>query len=61
MGEQIPVEDIDKIWSKLYKADKSRSRDKGGAGLGLALVEAIMKAHGKEFGFNNMEDGVEFY
>ncbi|MBU5333675.1 cell wall metabolism sensor histidine kinase WalK [Anaerocolumna aminovalerica] len=33
MGEQIPVEDIDKIWSKLYKADKSRSRDKGGAGL----------------------------
>jgi hypothetical protein len=27
----------------------------------LALVEAIMNAHGKEYGFNNLEDGVEVY
>jgi signal transduction histidine kinase len=61
MGEQIPLEDMDKIWNKLYKVDKSRSREQGGAGLGLALVGAIMNAHGKEYGFNNVEDGVEFY
>lgn len=61
MGDQIPSEDMNKIWSKLYKVDKSRSREQGGVGLGLALVEAIMNAHGKEYGFNNVEDGVEFY
>jgi two-component system sensor histidine kinase VanS len=61
IGSQIPIEDIDKIWTKLYKVDKARTREYGGIGLGLSIVSAIMNAHGKGYGVSNMEDGVEFY
>jgi len=45
-GDGIPPEAIDRIFERFARADSSRSRDEGGAGLGLAIVEAIMKAHG---------------
>jgi signal transduction histidine kinase len=43
-GEGIPAEEIPKIWDRLYRVDKSRSRR--GLGLGLSLVQAIVHAHG---------------
>lgn len=43
-GEGIPAEEIPKIWDRLYRVDKSRSRR--GLGLGLSLVRAIVQAHG---------------
>jgi signal transduction histidine kinase len=45
-GEGIPPEAVDRIFERFARADSSRSRDQGGAGLGLAIVEAIMRAHG---------------
>jgi signal transduction histidine kinase len=45
-GDGIPPEAIDRIFERFARADSSRSRDQGGAGLGLAIVEAIMRAHG---------------
>jgi signal transduction histidine kinase len=45
-GDGIPPEAIDRIFDRFARADSSRSRDQGGAGLGLAIVEAIMRAHG---------------
>ena len=41
--------------------DKSRNRDDGSTGLGLALVKAIMNNYGNEFGVRNRGNGVEFY
>jgi len=45
-GGGIPPEAIDRIFERFARADPSRSREQGGAGLGLAIVDAIMRAHG---------------
>lgn len=44
-GHGMSVEEIDKIREAFYMADKSRSRQQGGAGLGLAICDEILKAH----------------
>lgn len=44
-GEGIPAADVPFIFDRFYKSDKSRSRDKTGAGLGLYIAKAIMEAH----------------
>ncbi len=46
-GVGIPKESITKIWSRFYKTDTSRGRDKMGTGLGLAIVKDIIQAHGE--------------
>ncbi len=45
-GQGIPEEEMGKIMEPFYMIDKSRSRKKGGAGLGLALTAMIAKRHG---------------
>ncbi|MDD6308066.1 MAG: HAMP domain-containing sensor histidine kinase [Clostridia bacterium] len=45
-GDGISAEDLNMIWDKFYKTDKSRSQDKTGVGLGLYLVKNIIAAHG---------------
>lgn len=44
-GCGIPKEEIDKLTQAFYIVDKSRSRKNGGAGLGLSIVDTIIKAH----------------
>lgn len=60
-GNNIPEEDLDKIWIKFYKVDKARTREYGGSGIGLSIVKAIMNSHNKEFGVINRHIGVEFW
>lgn len=47
-GIGIPVKEQRKITKAFYMVDKSRSRSKNGAGLGLALCEEILKIHNSE-------------
>ncbi len=60
-GEQIPEEDLEKIWIKFYKVDKARTREYGGTGIGLSVVKAVMDAHNQKCGVINHEGGVEFW
>jgi len=45
-GEMIPPEDLPHIFERFYRGEKSRSRETGGAGIGLSLVQEIARAHG---------------
>lgn len=60
-GNRIPEEELNKLWIKFYKVDKARTREYGGNGIGLSIVAATMKAHEKDFGVLNKENGVDFY
>ena len=60
-GEQIPEEDLSKLWDKFYKVDKARTREYGGSGVGLSIVKASMEQLGQPYGVYNCEDGVSFW
>lgn len=52
-GRGMPPEELTRITEPFYRVDKSRSRDQGGAGLGLALCAEIAKAHNGELRFKS--------
>ena len=60
-GDGIPEEQLQRIWGRFYKIDSSRNREKGGSGIGLAYVRAIMNNYKNEYGAINKTNGVEFY
>ena len=49
-GGEIPAEDLPRIFERFFRGEKSRSRETGGAGIGLALVQEIARAHDGEAG-----------
>ena len=54
-GQGIGAESLPHIFDRFYKADKSRSRDKGGAGLGLHIVRSIVNLHGGDIIVRSVE------
>ncbi len=44
-GGELAEEDVPFIFERFYRAEKSRSRDHGGAGIGLAIVKELIEAH----------------
>ena len=60
-GVGIPSDEQKLIWSRFYKTDQSRGRDKKGTGLGLSIVREIIQAHGETINLVSTVDvGSEF-
>ncbi|AUS97388.1 two-component sensor histidine kinase [Clostridium thermosuccinogenes] len=60
-GKGIPPEDLPHIFERFYRADKSRNRLTGGAGIGLTITKAIIDAHkGKIQVKSKVDEGTEF-
>ena len=60
-GQKIPEPELENIWEKFYKIDKSGNRGLGGTGIGLSIVKNILMLHKSDFGAYNIDDGVRFY
>ncbi len=58
IGETIDDHSLPHIFERFFRADPSRARGSGGAGIGLAIVKELVAAHGGDVGADNDADGV---
>jgi len=56
-GPGVPEDQIEKIFSPFYRLERSRSRETGGAGLGLSIARSIVRAHGGDISIRNRRTG----
>jgi two-component system OmpR family sensor kinase len=56
-GTGLSEEQMAHVFERFYRGDASRSRDHGGAGLGLAIVAGIVDAHRGTVRAHNAPDG----
>ncbi len=49
-GEGIAPQDLPHIFERFYSGEKSRSRERAGTGIGLAIVKEVIEAHGGAVG-----------
>lgn len=60
-GDPIPPDDLEHIFERFYRSDKSRVYQNGGYGLGLTIAQTIVeKHHGKIQVFSTAEEGTIF-
>ncbi|MBN1305681.1 MAG: HAMP domain-containing protein [Anaerolineales bacterium] len=56
-GPGLPEEDLPYLFKRFWRAEKSRSRASGGAGLGLAISRQLVEAQGGKISASNLEGG----
>jgi signal transduction histidine kinase len=52
-GPGIPEQEFERVFAPFVRLEASRSRETGGAGLGLAIARSIVRAHGGDIALAN--------
>jgi signal transduction histidine kinase len=56
-GPGVQEEELEHLFDRFWRGEKSRCRDSGGAGLGLAISKQLVEAMGGEIGARNVDGG----
>lgn len=54
-GEGLSPEEVNRVFERFYKVDKSRSKDVKGTGIGLYIVKSIIELHGGQIHINSRQ------
>lgn len=63
-GPGIAATERERVFERFYRLDKSRNQESGGAGLGLAIAQSLVKLHGGDIGVRATTEegtGAEFW
>jgi signal transduction histidine kinase len=60
-GDGIPEAELDRVFERFYRVEKSRDRAHGGAGIGLAIVKQLVEAGGGAVGAESREGQTSFW
>ena len=60
-GDPIPPDDLDRVFERFYRVEKSRDTARGGAGIGLSIVKQLVEAGGGRVGAESGAAGTSFW
>jgi two-component system sensor histidine kinase BaeS len=60
-GEGIPPDDLGRVFERFYRVEKSRDRERGGAGIGLAIVKQLIEQAGGRVGVDSQDGLTRFW
>jgi two-component system, OmpR family, sensor histidine kinase BaeS len=60
-GDPIPPDDLERVFERFYRVEKSRDRARGGAGIGLAIVKQLVEAGGGRVGAESADGRTSFW
>jgi signal transduction histidine kinase len=60
-GDAIPPADLDRVFERFYRVEKSRDRARGGAGIGLSIVKQLVEAAGGHVGAESGHGQTRFW
>ncbi|MEO8207875.1 MAG: ATP-binding protein, partial [Chloroflexota bacterium] len=60
-GSTIPEGDLPRVWERFYRVEKSRARESGGAGIGLAIVKRLIEDAGGHVGATSDTEATAFW
>ena len=60
-GEGIPPDELERVFERFYRVEKSRDPARGGAGIGLAIVKQLVEAWGGRVGAESHEGRTRFW
>ncbi|WP_299745794.1 cell wall metabolism sensor histidine kinase WalK [uncultured Rossellomorea sp.] len=55
-GMGIPPDELPQVFNRMYRVEKSRSREFGGSGLGLSIVKELVEAHGGQISIQSQRN-----
>jgi signal transduction histidine kinase len=60
-GAPIPAEDLPHVFERFHRVEKSRDRQRGGAGIGLAIVRQLVESAGGRVGVESVGGLTRFW